>query len=66
MTELVSVTAETPRIDRGTPPLGQVIESKRIVEMPLNGRNVMSLIQLTAGVTPQAGSRRASPILPGL
>jgi len=55
MTESVSVTAETPRIDQETSSLGQVIENKRIVEMPLNGRNVMSLIQLTAGVTPQAG-----------
>ncbi|MBL8233664.1 MAG: TonB-dependent receptor [Bryobacterales bacterium] len=55
MTESVNVTAETPRVDQETSSLGQVIENKRIVEMPLNGRNVMSLIQLTAGVTPQAG-----------
>lgn len=55
MSESVSVTAETPRLEQETSSLGQVIENKRIVEMPLNGRNVMSLIQLTAGVTPQAG-----------
>lgn len=55
MTESVNVTAETPRVDQETSSLGQVIDNKRIVEMPLNGRNVMSLIQLTAGVTPQAG-----------
>jgi hypothetical protein len=53
--ESVSVTAETPRLEQETSSLGQVVDNKRIVEMPLNGRNVMSLIQLTAGVTPQAG-----------
>lgn len=55
VSESVSVTAETPRLEQETSSLGQVVDNKRIIEMPLNGRNVMSLIQLTAGVTPQAG-----------
>ncbi len=32
--------------------IGQVMESKPIVELPLNGRNPIQLAQLSAGVTP--------------
>ena len=32
-----------------------MIENKRIVELPLNGRNVFSLVQLAAGVQPLSG-----------
>jgi len=55
VTESVQVTAQTQSVDQETSSLGQIIDNRRIVEMPLNGRNVMSLIQLTAGVTQQAG-----------
>jgi outer membrane receptor protein involved in Fe transport len=53
--ESISVTASAPLLDQETSSLGQVIENKRITEIPLNGRNVFSLVQLAAGVQPLSG-----------
>ncbi len=55
VTERVEVSAEASLVDSETSSLGQVIDNKRILEMPLNGRNVMSLVQLSAGVQPLSG-----------
>lgn len=53
--ERVEVAASGVMLDTETSSLGQVVSNKQITEMPLNGRNVMSLLQLSAAVTPQAG-----------
>jgi outer membrane receptor protein involved in Fe transport len=55
VSERVEVSAEAALVDSQTSSLGQVIDNKRILEMPLNGRNVMSLVQLSAGVQPLSG-----------
>ena len=55
ITQQVEVTAEAPQVDSETSSLGHVIDNKRINELPLNGRNVMSLVQLAAGVQPYSG-----------
>jgi hypothetical protein len=47
--ETVTVTAETPILEEGTS-LGQVVDSKRITELPLSGGNAFTLTVLTAGV----------------
>lgn len=52
ITERVVVTTETPQIDTASATLGKVVEEKRIVELPLNGRNFLQLGLLQAGVTP--------------
>ncbi len=57
--EKVEVTAAAALIDSETSTVGQVIDNKRIVEMPLNGRNFLQLAALTAGVAPSAGGRTA-------
>jgi hypothetical protein len=52
LTESVDVKAETPLVQSSTSSLGQVIENKQIVDLPLVGRNTLSLIGLTAGAQP--------------
>ncbi len=49
--ETVVVTGAAPNIDTRNSSLGEVIDSKTIVEIPLNGRNPTQLASLVAGVT---------------
>lgn len=50
VTESVTVTGSAQLIDTSTATLSGVVENKRIVDLPLNGRNVYSLAALTPGV----------------
>jgi hypothetical protein len=59
VTEVVSVSASAALLNSETTMVGQVIENKRIVEMPLNGRNYLELAR-TSGVTAARGSRPQS------
>ncbi len=54
-TEAVEVLATGIQLKTEDVAVGQVIDNKRVVELPLNGRNVASLAVLTAGV--QYGQR---------
>jgi hypothetical protein len=49
VSESVSVTAEAPLLQSETSSLGQVIATKPLSELPLNGRNFIQLIALTPG-----------------
>ncbi len=55
ITESIQVSASAVLINSETTEVGQVIDSKRILEMPLNGRNYLSLAQFTAGALPGGG-----------
>ena len=59
VTESVNVTASATLLNSETSMVGQVIENKRIVEMPLNGRNYLELAR-TSGVNTARGSRPQS------
>lgn len=48
--EQVKVTAEAQLVEANTSALGGVVENKRIVDLPLNGRNIYSLTSLVPGV----------------
>ena len=50
VTEKVEVTGTAPLVDSETSDVGQVINNKSIVEMPLDGRNAWDLSKLTGGV----------------
>lgn len=50
VSESVTVTAEAPLIQT-TPTVGDVVENRRVVELPLNNRNFMQLLNLVPGVT---------------
>ena len=56
--ETVSVEAATPLVDVRSSGISEVVENERIVELPLQGRNVTDLVVL-AGAAVQTGS--ASP-----
>jgi hypothetical protein len=55
VSEAIEVTAEPPLLDTSEASLGQVIENRKILELPLNGRNVVALAALSTGVVPGAG-----------
>ena len=50
--ETIEVTAAAALLESETTAMGQVIENKRIVEMPLNLRNYLELAKFSAGVLP--------------
>src|SRR5262249_45106184 len=54
--QTVTVIAETPLLQTQTSSLGEVITSRSVNELPLNGRNPMALIALVPGVVPQGQS----------
>ena len=52
VTETVEVNAAAILIQSEKTEVGQVIDSKRILEMPLNGRNYLELAKFSVGVLP--------------
>ena len=55
VTEVVEVVGEAPLVDTGGATLGEVIERKRVSDLPINGRGALALTMLTAGVISNAG-----------
>src|SRR6266436_2456679 len=56
VSELVEVTAETSLLQPETSSLGQVVESRKANELPLNGRNIFNLITISPAAVAQGGS----------
>ncbi len=50
--QTVSVTAEGEAIQASSSELGSVVEQKRVVDLPLNGRNFTQLLTLSPGASP--------------
>jgi hypothetical protein len=58
VTETVEVTSTTPQLQTQDASVGQVMDTRNVNNLPLNGRNFTFLAQLSAGVnTPQADTR---------
>ncbi|MGH9354481.1 MAG: carboxypeptidase regulatory-like domain-containing protein, partial [Terriglobia bacterium] len=51
VTTKVSVTSTAPLVDTTSNTLSGLVDDRRIVDLPLNGRNVMSLAEILPGVT---------------
>lgn len=49
-TESVEIRASAPLLESSTASLGQIIETKAVSDLPLNGRNFLQLAKLSAGV----------------
>jgi len=56
ISETVNVSVAAVEIDTRTATLNTVINQKQIAELPLNGRNILQLMQLTPGTLPGAGT----------
>src|SRR5262245_46951504 len=52
--ESVLVEAQAPLLDAATSSLGQVVENRQVTELPVNGRNTLAFLQVTAGIRMQA------------
>ncbi len=50
--QVIEVNEQTPLLQTENASLGQVVEARKVLEMPLNGRNVFSLVALVPGVVP--------------
>src|SRR5262245_45941476 len=64
ISEQTTVTGVSPLVETSNATVGTVIENRRIVELPLNGRNYLQLVALSPNVSAefadggQAGSRQ--------
>jgi hypothetical protein len=58
--QVLEVTGETPLLQTESSSLSQVVESRTVQEIPLNGRNVLNLVSRVPGVVPQ-GNAMANP-----
>ena len=45
----IAVMADAPQVDTATSTLGQVVDTRRVVDLPLNGRNAAQLTVLVGG-----------------
>ncbi|MBI2689449.1 MAG: TonB-dependent receptor [Acidobacteria bacterium] len=52
VTERVQVTATGPLLEASSATLSSVVENKKIIDLPLNNRNIYSLLKLVPGITP--------------
>ena len=56
ISEAVVVKADSALLASESTALGTVVENKRIVELPLNGRNYLQLLSLSTNVTAEGGT----------
>jgi Carboxypeptidase regulatory-like domain len=61
----VEVTSEVPVVDTATSSIGEVIQGRQVVDLPLNGRNFSALALMTPGVSRGAYANNSAGIGPG-
>jgi hypothetical protein len=55
LAEVVEVSGEAPLVNTANATVGEVIENRRVRDLPLNGRGALALTLLTTGVISNAG-----------
>ena len=56
VSEAIEVTSGTPLLTTESGTVGTVIDNKRIVELPLNGRNYLQMVALSPNVSAEQGA----------
>ena len=64
VTQHVEVTSAPPILDTANATLGQVIGSKQVVDLPLNGRQFTQLVLLTPGAAPKESGQQSAFVIP--
>jgi hypothetical protein len=66
VSEQVTVTEDAPQLETGSPELGQTIDNRRVLELPLNGRSYLELAALAPNTLPFAtGTRQGAGFVLG-
>jgi len=63
--ETLTVTGQSPTVDVTSSALSEVVDQKRIVELPLNGRDAAKLSTLVAGMVLTAVDQESGKTIPG-
>jgi hypothetical protein len=56
VSQVVEVTSQTPLLQTESASLGQVVETRKADELPLNGRNIFNLITVSPAAVAQGGA----------
>jgi hypothetical protein len=64
VTQRVEVTAAPPALQTSNATIGQVIGSRQVVDLPLNGRQFTQLVLLTPGAAPKETGQQSAFTIP--
>jgi hypothetical protein len=65
LAETITVSGESPTVDVSSSTISEVVDSKRIVELPLNGRDAATLSTLVPGMVLTSVDRESGKTIPG-
>src|SRR5713226_5413291 len=65
LAETITVAGESPTVDVTSSTISEVVDSKRIVELPLNGRDAAKLSTLVAGMVLNTIDQESGKTIPG-
>jgi hypothetical protein len=65
LNETITVSGESATVDLTSATLSEVVDSKRIVELPLNGRDAATLSTLVPGIVLTTVDRESGKTIPG-
>src|SRR5437899_10438118 len=65
LAETITVSGESPTVDVTSATISEVVDSKRIVELPLNGRDAAKLATLVSGMVLTEVNQESAKTIPG-